>query len=188
MSSTGGFKISVEVKLVSDEVGLGVFSKQHIKAGTLLWTPSLVVKYTEEECAAVLMKMSKEDANMWLRQSYVLATEPSMLCVNQTDDGRFVNHSSQPNCGYASVEEPSVALREIVPGEELTCNYAGCVVYKIITLYICCLVIVLFYLLYAYWIYRAFNRMSRLGSPKWYLDLCELYDVMPTSEVARRYS
>lgn len=54
-----------------------------------------------------------------------MENESNVLCVNQNDEGRFVNHSSQPNCGYASVDEPSVALRDIVAGEELTCDYSG---------------------------------------------------------------
>ena len=125
MSSNGGFKIPIEVKFINENVGFGVFTKEYVEIDTLLWTPALVTKYTPEECSSILSKMSKEDANKWLRQSYVLQNEPNFLCVNQTDEGRFVNHSSQPNCGYASAEKPSVSLRDILPGEELTCNYSG---------------------------------------------------------------
>ena len=125
MSSNSGFKIPIEVKFINDQKGCGVFSKEYVKADTLIWTPSLVIKYTSDECSEILSKMNKNDANTWLRQSYVLESEPNVLCVNQTDEGRFVNHSSQPNCGYASVENPCVALRGIDPEEEITCDYSG---------------------------------------------------------------
>eukprot|EP01036_Dinobryon_divergens_P028220 gene28222-37132_t len=67
----------------------------------------------------------REQAAIWLRQAFVLENEPEYLCVNVDDDGRFVNHSSDPNTGFASVDRPSVALRDIAAGDELTCDYSG---------------------------------------------------------------
>lgn len=36
-----------------------------------------------------------------------------------------MNHSLNPNSGYASKEMPSVALRDVAAGEEHTCDYSG---------------------------------------------------------------
>lgn len=151
MSSVGGFCVPVEVVHIDEVIGSGVFSLEFVKEGTLLWTPSLVQKYSPEEAAAVCASKSKEEANIWLRQAFILATEPELLCVNVTDNGRFTNHSCKPNSGYASASMPSVALRDILPGEEITVDYSG------------------------------------LGSPQWYQDLCHLYGVLPTDQVASMY-
>lgn len=39
------------------------------------------------------------------------------------DNGRFMNHSVQPNTDF-TVFDKGFALRDIMVGEELTCNYA----------------------------------------------------------------
>ncbi len=79
----------------------------------------------ESEAREIMKGMNFDDAHVWLRQSFVLATEPSLLNVNITDDGRFCNHSSDPNSVYASEEEPSIAVRDIESNEEITVNYSG---------------------------------------------------------------
>lgn len=60
---------------------------------------------------------------MFLRQAFVTCEDLDQLCINPTDLGRFMNHSSSPNCG-AGISGGS-ALREIAAGEELTCDYSG---------------------------------------------------------------
>jgi hypothetical protein len=123
---SNGFLVRVIVKYVNPVKGSGVFAEDFIAEGTLLWVPTLVKKYSRQE---VLMYLSgitdREEAAIWLRQAFVLDNEPEYLCVNVDDDGRFVNHSSDPNTGFASTDRPSVALRDIAAGEELTCDYSG---------------------------------------------------------------
>ena len=147
-----GFLIAVEIRFVDEGIGCGVFSVGFVEKGTLLWIPSMVKKYSPKETSDILQSMSKNGTQEWLRQAFVLANEPDFLCVNVDDDGRYVNHSSNPNSGFASALLPCVALRDILAGEEITCDYAG------------------------------------LGSPQWYKTLCDEYGVLPTDEVARRFS
>jgi hypothetical protein len=105
------FLVPVEVKYINDSIGHGLFTKADIPKGKLLWTPVLVKQYSIEECKQILRSKSKSDANRWLRQSFILMHDQNHLCVNETDVGRFMNHSSNPNTGAASSSEPSVSLR-----------------------------------------------------------------------------
>lgn len=125
MDQRRGFLVPVEVRFVSDTVGHGVFSLESVKKGTEMWIPNLVEKIPSDEVATRLEPMSKEEANIFLRQGFVLATDLDSLCVNVTDMGRFTSHSSNPNMGCASGSDISVALRDIQAGEELTCDYRG---------------------------------------------------------------
>ena len=54
---------------------------------------------------------------LFLRQGFVLP-EKDIFYTNPTDAGRFMNHSSNPNCG------PDGTLRDIQSGEELTMDYS----------------------------------------------------------------
>ena len=124
--SQAGFLVSVEVKFIDSVKGSGVFTKEFIAEGTLLWVPTLVKKYSREEVLLYLSgETDREQSAIWLRHAFVLESEPEYLCTNVEDEGRFVNHSSDPNTGFASTERPSVALRDIAMGEELTCDYNG---------------------------------------------------------------
>eukprot|EP00697_Spironema_sp_BW2_P011592 gnl/Spiro4/27337_TR13611_c0_g1_i1.p1 gnl/Spiro4/27337_TR13611_c0_g1~~gnl/Spiro4/27337_TR13611_c0_g1_i1.p1 ORF type:complete len:177 (-),score=45.82 gnl/Spiro4/27337_TR13611_c0_g1_i1:86-595(-) len=160
----GGYLVPHEVRFVNGSIGHGVFATEFIPKGTPLWVPTKVVKFTHEQVAETLRGLSASAAHEYLRQAFVLASDLEHLCVNVDDTGRFTNHSSTPNCGFADFESDvvgavvdgvgvdvrvSVALRDIAVGEEITVDYAG------------------------------------LGSPQWYKDLCALYGVLPTDEVAR---
>jgi len=155
-----GFFIPVDVKFISDEIGHGVFAREHVSRGTPVWTPMLVTTLTCEELAMPLKEMTASKAHEFLRQGFVLETDDNHFCVNPNDEGRFMNHSSDPNVGYAKFDSDlnntsrsgmSCALRDISAGEEMSCDYSG------------------------------------LGSPQWYKDLCSQYGVIPTDEVAKRY-
>jgi len=148
----GGFCVPIEIKFINETIGSGIFSTHFIKAGTLLWTPTLVQKYSPNEVIEMVKSMTKCNAHVWIRQAFVLHDQQNFLCVNITDYGRFMNHSSNPSCGYASESVTSVALRDILPGDEMTCDYSG------------------------------------LASPEWYKQICVEYNVLPTDEVARRFS
>ena len=120
-----GFKVLVEVRIIDDIKGKGVYLLENVTKGTLLWTDDLVTQIHKDDLVVMLSKMEKNEARVFLRQAFVLADKLDYLNVNPEDDGRYVNHSSEPNCGYASKAKPSVALRDIEKGEEITCNYSG---------------------------------------------------------------
>ena len=97
----------MEVKFIDSVKGSGVFTKEFIAEGTLLWVPTLVKKYSLEEVLLYLSgETDREQSAIWLRQAFVLESEPEYLCTNVEDEGRFVNHSSDPNTGFASTERP----------------------------------------------------------------------------------
>jgi hypothetical protein len=121
----GGFVVPVEVKFINSTIGHGVFALHPIKRGTLLWTSKCVTSHTIEEATAILEALSPTEKKVWLRQTFVLSADPLHICSNPTDPGRYMNHSFNPNSGYASEEMPSVALRDVAAGEELTCDYSG---------------------------------------------------------------
>lgn len=121
----GGFVVPVEVKFIDSTIGHGVFAVDPIKQGTLLWTPKCVTSHTIEEATAILNALSPMEKKVWLRQTFVLSADPLHICSNPTDPGRYMNHSFNANSGYASEEMPSVALRDVAAGEELTCDYSG---------------------------------------------------------------
>jgi len=103
--------------------GIGLFSDQFIKKGTLIW------KYQ----SGFDVKIHPSDVNYlnphakksFLKYAYLnRITNRYILCF---DDARFFNHSDFPNCNsvYPMKYEEGVnyAVSDILSGEELTCNY-----------------------------------------------------------------
>ncbi|MCF6110186.1 MAG: SET domain-containing protein-lysine N-methyltransferase [Mesorhizobium sp.] len=99
--------------------GIGVFAKNHIPRGTLVWKlhPNydrrIPVEVYERETGPVRAYLD--------RYSYPDRRDPNFV-VFEADDARYMNHADDPNCDVASPEE-TYALRDIAPGEEMTCNY-----------------------------------------------------------------
>lgn len=127
-TKTRGYLISVELRYINEFIGHGVFALEDAPSGTALWSPVLVEKLTPIELTEKLEKLNKESAHEYLRQGFVLSSDLDHFCVNVHDLGRFTNHSSNPNVGYAdfaSNADTSVALRDIKAGDELTCDYSG---------------------------------------------------------------
>lgn len=99
----------------------GVFAAAPIPKGTKFWT------WTDRIIAIPSTKIqdyidtnfhdNKQAIQTFLRQGFVLPDNNSVFYSNPTDAGRFMNHSSTPNCG------PDGTLRDIQKGEELTMNY-----------------------------------------------------------------
>ena len=53
---------------------------------------------------------------LWVEQE-----DGSELGIKCTNDLRFVNHSTSPNCEFDG--DQLAAIKPIQPGDELTCNY-----------------------------------------------------------------
>lgn len=110
----------------------GVFALSLIPSGTKFWVWTERVKsihHTELE-DYIAKHIGREEVNLddiklFLRQGFVLppsdkgtGQEDQYFYSNPTDAGRFMNHSSNANCG------PDGALRYIQPGEEMTMDYS----------------------------------------------------------------
>jgi SET domain-containing protein len=99
--------------------GIGVFARSHIAKGTLVWKLDprfdrrIPVDTYEAQIGPVKSYLD--------RYSYPDRHDPSFI-VFEADDARYMNHDDNPNCDVSSPEE-TYALRDIAPGEELTCNY-----------------------------------------------------------------
>ncbi|MFB9983314.1 SET domain-containing protein [Mesorhizobium kowhaii] len=99
--------------------GIGVFAKNRIPRGTRIWKLDprfdrlIKVETYEGETGPVKSYLD--------RYSYPDRRDPNYI-VFEADDARYMNHADEPNCDVSSPEE-TFALRDIAPGEELTCNY-----------------------------------------------------------------
>lgn len=104
----------------SEYHGLGVYSNQKIKKGTLIWSFDASVDrvISSEE----FEEMSEPDRKNILHYSYM--TDNKYIYCG--DMGRYFNHSSNPNTkGIESHDGfgQTIADRDIEIGEELTCDY-----------------------------------------------------------------
>ena len=99
--------------------GVGVFAAEPIARGTPVWRleptlDRLIPVETWRNAAPVLKELLD-------RYAYPSADHPGHI-VYDFDNGRFMNHADQPNTDF-SADVGGVAARDIVAGEELTCDY-----------------------------------------------------------------
>jgi SET domain-containing protein len=104
--------------------GFGLFARQHIHAGTVVWNfdprVDLLVETTHVE------KLSPAFKEYFEKYSYLDSRVRKYVICG--DDSRFVNHSYTPNLvGIYTVGREygiDIAVREIKRGEELTSDYS----------------------------------------------------------------
>ena len=117
-----GFQVAYEVK--ESPYGQGVFSKQFILKGTLIWKykrGTNVTSYrTVEEVRARLGQLSKEEQEFFMSHVYLYDGYMNEIL----DDGRMWNHSETPDTGQSMDDVQSTyAIRDIQEGEELLDDY-----------------------------------------------------------------
>ncbi len=100
--------------------GVGVFAAEPIAAGARIWElePRLDRLFPISE----LDRLSPAAQAFARRYGYLSGDDPTKW-VLELDNGRFMNHSLQPNTRF-DAPDGGYAIRDIAPGEELTCNYA----------------------------------------------------------------
>lgn len=110
--------------------GLGLFARQFIPKGTLIWKykPGVNVRCYRslEETRRHLSELSSVDEQAFF-MSHVYLYDG---CMNEIlDDGKYWNHSETPNTGQNLADlDSSYAIRDIEEGEELLDDY-GCYEY-----------------------------------------------------------
>ena len=110
-------------KRQSDIHGIGLFAAEAIPAGTPTWrfTPGI-----DQAIHPDMLDRFPEHARPWFL-TYAYLDIRSGLYVLCADDGRYMNHSDDPNVRGDTETEPvfgvDVAARDIEAGEELTCDY-----------------------------------------------------------------
>jgi hypothetical protein len=99
--------------------GLGLFTRQAIRAGETLW--AFDARFDRLIPMADLEAAPPTVQDFLWRYTYPYASDPSLL-VFEADEARHMNHSDTPNTDF-SRGDIAIALRDIAAGEELTCNY-----------------------------------------------------------------
>ena len=100
--------------------GIGVFLKEPVRAGQLVWRYDSRVDrvYTDDEIATLPAHMQR-----FLR-TYSTFHEPTGLWVLCGDNGRHFNHSDDPSTISEGISfGVDRAARDLAPGEELTSDY-----------------------------------------------------------------
>lgn len=99
--------------------GLGVFSRDPIRAGETIWRfdPRLDQLIPRE-----IYEASEGPTRDFLdRYAYEIPTHPGHVALD-ADESRYMNHSDTPNCDFGT-PGIGIALSDIEPGTELTCDY-----------------------------------------------------------------
>jgi len=100
--------------------GVGIFAAAPIPKGAAIW--SLDERYDLLLAPADIAGMGELQRDFVERYGYPHMTRPSLTVV-EFDNGRFMNHTEEPNTDFT---DPAMAwaIRDIAAGEEITCNYA----------------------------------------------------------------
>jgi hypothetical protein len=105
-----------ELRFISREVGYGVFATQPIPKGTFIWVLDFFDRILTPAEVGALQPGLRTIVD---RYAYQATDGNFVFCW---DFGRYMNHSCEPACrGVGDAFE--VAIRDIEPGEQLTCEY-----------------------------------------------------------------
>ena len=105
-----------ELRLVNKEIGRGVFATYFIPRGTLTWVLCELDRvFTPQQVEALPAAYHR----IMDTYAYSNADGTWVMCW---DWGRYMNHSCAPNTLSLSAYA-DVAVRDIHPGEQLTCDY-----------------------------------------------------------------
>ncbi len=115
--------LMVKTKLQMSKIqGLGVFADQFIPRGTVVW--KLHPQFDIQFPLSALDELPPYTRDRIMHFVYVdKRTGLAILCA---DDARFMNHSDTPNVRTVineNGEEVDIAIMDIQPGEEITCDY-----------------------------------------------------------------
>lgn len=100
----------VEVR-PSPIAGFGLFARQFIPKGTIVWwIDGSELLYAPEEYA----KLPQEVQNV--------CYENRGVCIRSVEGGEYMNHSCDPNVGWLN-DETYITLRDVQAEEELTYDY-----------------------------------------------------------------
>jgi hypothetical protein len=104
------------LRYINDEIGYGVFATAFIPRGTFIWVLDAWDRILSPAQVAALPPILQQQVEKY---AYINAAGDSVLCW---DFGRYMNHSCAPT-SLGLGESVEIAIRDIQPGEELTCEY-----------------------------------------------------------------
>lgn len=104
---------------ISDIHGVGLFSAEPIVKGTHVWEHMVGLEVVIDPAK---LPTYPEPVQLYLKRYCYPHPLEAGKWVLDGDNGRFYNHSEDPNCDF---KQPmfGIAIRDIAKGEELTCNY-----------------------------------------------------------------
>jgi len=103
--------------------GIGLFADEDIARGRLVWEfhPSVDIAYTEEQWQALQSGAAPESLEQVRKYSYKEGGR-YIVCI---DNAQFMNHrSEEPNVVNDKLSNTMRAVRDILRGEELFCDYS----------------------------------------------------------------
>jgi SET domain-containing protein len=100
--------------------GVGVFAAEPIRAGQLIYR--FEPGFDRLIPAGELSAMPEAIRRFVDRYTYPHPADPGLLVLD-ADNGRHMNHSLDANTDFSDAVFGR-AIRDIAPGEEITCNYA----------------------------------------------------------------
>lgn len=98
--------------------GNGLFAQEFIPKGTIVWDfhQGWDRKFTREEVESLPAIMQTT------LKKYCYFDIDERVYIFCMDDARFTNHSDSPNTMNGAGNQ-TIAVRDIQPGEEITCDY-----------------------------------------------------------------
>lgn len=105
-----GFRFRYSVEETEDK-GLGVFAREYIKKGSVVWrhVPGVFVVYDEPAFRATIEDMPPADVIYELTHIHAFEDFPGCL-IRALDDGILINHSSEPNLATSKSGPARVSL------------------------------------------------------------------------------
>lgn len=100
--------------------GVGLFAKDLVAAGTRIWThdPRFDIVFARHE----IDEFPNSFRELFETYAYPHGALDNRFIL-ELDNGRFMNHSAEPNTNFANPGE-GWATRDIMAGEELTSDYS----------------------------------------------------------------
>jgi len=125
-----GFQVKIEIKDTYDNKGKGIFLKEDVVKGQLLWKCMKNINircYNESSASKHLSNLlNDDDKYFWISHIYHFDGE----LIEILDDACYWNHDDNPNTGGCldlnatdEDQQHSYALRDIKAGEELLDDY-----------------------------------------------------------------
>lgn len=105
-----------ELRYISPEIGYGVVAKKFIPKGTVTWVQDSLDTVYSSQAENQLCTHTKAYLNTYAFRNRF---GEKVLCW---DHGKYVNHSFRPTC-FSTPYDFEIAIRDILPGEELTDDY-----------------------------------------------------------------
>ena len=105
-----------EVRFISSEKGYGVVATKLIPRGTITWVQDELDQVFTQERITTLHPLMRDYLDTY---SFINKHGDKVLCW---DNGKYVNHSFKPSC-FSTAYDFEIAIRDILPGEELTDDY-----------------------------------------------------------------